>query len=332
MSLGKKQNRLPRNDETIIGKWNGHRYRVLRLIGRGATGSVYLVERRGVHFALKISNESMNVSSEVNALRHFSHLNDASVGPELIDVDDWTGTGGPPVPFYVMEYIQGVPFLGYVQDKGSFWLGVLIVQLLADLEHLHRGGWVFGDLKPDNLIVTSHPPKARLLDVGGTTKIGRAVKEYTEFYDRGYWGCGLRKAEPTYDLFSIGMIMIHALYGRRFPKKEGEGLQQLTHQLASFPPLYQRVIKKALNGTYSSAADMKKELSSGLSEKVVRQAPKRARSHAATRRRPVHTSRQNKQVRKKKTKKKLWKTIVKETLWIGVILSALYVCILLLYR
>ena len=81
-----------------------------------------------------------------------------------------------------------------------------------DLDKLHENGWVFGDLKPENLIVTGPPPKIRCIDVGGTTIQGRAIKEFTEFYDRGYWGLGSRKAEPTYDLFAVAMIMINTAY------------------------------------------------------------------------------------------------------------------------
>ena len=67
------------------------------------------------------------------------------------------------------------------------------MQLLNDLDKLHQNGWVFGDLKPENLIVTGPPPKIRCIDVGGTTIKGRAIKEFTEFYDRGYWGLGQEK-------------------------------------------------------------------------------------------------------------------------------------------
>lgn len=58
---------------------------------------------------------------------------------------------------------------------------MLISQLLSSLSAIHREGWVFGDLKPENLIVTGPPPQIRCIDVGGTTKEGRAIKEYTEF-------------------------------------------------------------------------------------------------------------------------------------------------------
>ena len=70
------------------------------------------------------------------------------------------------------------------------------------------------------------PSRIRCIDVGGTTIQGRAIKEFTEFYDRGYWGLGTRKAEPAYDLFAVAMIMINTAYPKRFNKKTG-GISQL---------------------------------------------------------------------------------------------------------
>ncbi|WP_347836547.1 hypothetical protein [Gracilibacillus sp. JCM 18860] len=55
----------------------------------------------------------------------------------------------------------------------------------------------------DNLIVSRNPVRLRWVDVGGTTLIGRSIKEYTEFYDRAYWQMGTRRAEPSYDLFAL---------------------------------------------------------------------------------------------------------------------------------
>lgn len=81
-----------------------------------------------------------------------------------------------------MEYVRGPLLLDFVKQKGDEWIVVLMVQLLSNLAHLHQEGWIFGDLKPDNLIVSGPPATIRCIDVGGTTKAGRAIKEYTEFF------------------------------------------------------------------------------------------------------------------------------------------------------
>ena len=175
-------------------------------------------------------------------------------------MDDWERKSGI-VFFYVMEYIKGPDFMTFIEQKGSIWLQVLTLQLLTDLERLHQNGWVFGDLKPENLIVTGPPAKIRCIDVGGTTMKGRAIKEFTEFYDRGYWGLGSRKADPAYDLFSLAMIMINTAYPKRFNKKTG-GLAELIEKVKQSPSLQkvEVVIVHALKGDYQSASQMRNDL------------------------------------------------------------------------
>src|SRR5699024_9965099 len=118
-----------------------------------------------------------------------------------------------------MEYIQGMGMHSFIRRYGNQWVGPFLLQLLNDLEALHQAGWVFGDLKLDNVLIDIKPPRVRLVDVGGTTQVGRSIKEYTEFYDRGYWELGSRKAEPSYDLFAVVMIFIHVFYPNRFEKR-----------------------------------------------------------------------------------------------------------------
>ena len=72
------------------------------------------------------------------------------------------------ISFYVMEYIKGPDFLSFIEQKGHHGFRSCL-QLLTDLDSLHQNGWIFGDLKPENLIVTGPPAKIRCIDVGGTT-------------------------------------------------------------------------------------------------------------------------------------------------------------------
>lgn len=244
----------------VVGCWHHHSYTILKELGFGANGIVYLAQMNGKHVALKMSDNSLSITSEVNVLKSFAKVQGYALGPSLLDMDDWD-IGGKKIPFYTMEYIHGPNFLEFVQQQHRSWIGILISQLLSDLEVLHRQGWVFGDLKPDNLIITGPPPKIRCIDVGGTTLQGRAIKEFTEFYDRGYWGLGSRKAEPSYDLFAVAMILINTAYPRRFSKTTG-GLEELKNKLKQAQELqpFADIIIKALTGRYASARQMRTDL------------------------------------------------------------------------
>ncbi|MBD8005918.1 serine/threonine protein kinase [Bacillus norwichensis] len=252
---------------TVVGgKWHGQHYTIIKKLGSGANGVVYLAKGKDGDVALKMSDDSMSIISEVNVLKAFSKVRGPVLGPSFLDVDDWEKGNRKPIPFYVMEYIEGDDLLTFIRRKGRHWAGILIVQLLDILEQMHKQGWVFGDLKPENLIVSPPRTRIRCIDVGGTTKEGRSIKEFTEFFDRGYWGLGSRKAEPSYDIFSTAMLMINIYYPGRFTRK-GNGLAQLKEmikrdsEIHSFEP----VLLKALEGKYQNAGEMKNELLRKLS-------------------------------------------------------------------
>ncbi|HZG69928.1 MAG TPA: serine/threonine-protein kinase [Chondromyces sp.] len=283
MNTSKNLCKFPRG--TIVkGKWQKQQYTIIKELGHGANGVVYLVAAKDGYAALKMSSNSLSITSEVNVLKSFTKVQGSALGPSLLDVDDWINQGSQ-TSFYVMEYIQGPDLLAFIKIKGGSWIGVLLLQLLENLEAIHREGWVFGDLKPENLLVTGPPYRLRCIDVGGTTRKGRAIKEFTEFFDRGYWNAGSRKAEPSYDLFSAAMIAVNLACQRRFDRKE-DGLKQVLEVVDQRPELqsFRWVIKKALKGEYMSASSMRMELMDSLStSRQDKQSSKKANKNVQSR-------------------------------------------------
>jgi serine/threonine protein kinase len=189
----------------LVGKWKGQKYTVEQLLGEGANGRVYLVRQGKSTYALKVGYQTLDLQSEVNVLQALSKSK-AGQSPFLIDVDDLQ-VQGEVLPFYVMQYIKGYHIQDYINKHGSDWLYLIGTHLLKQLTELHRFGWVFGDLKLENIIVTDFG-KVELIDYGGTTEIGKSVKQFTEIYDRGYWNSGSRSADLGYDLFSMAVLFI----------------------------------------------------------------------------------------------------------------------------
>ncbi|MFS0749639.1 serine/threonine protein kinase [Oceanobacillus sp. 1P07AA] len=261
-----------RPQQQIRGKWHHKSYTVIRRLGAGAIGSVYLCDYLGKPVALKISEKGSSMTVEVNVLKSLEKVQGYRLGPSLLDVDDWMATNGRIYSFYVMEYIKGESLSSFVRAKGKAWIGVFMLQLLEDLEKLHESGWVFGDLKTDNLMVSSKPPRVRWVDVGGTTKVGRSIKEYTEFYDRGYWGMGTRKAEPSYDLFALAMVFLNIYYPRRFDRVKDSSEKLLMKKLDQVSDLtpYRPLLQKAIRGKYTTSTAMKKDLLSLMQQKQKR--------------------------------------------------------------
>lgn len=246
----------------IYGHWHKQRYKVISLLGKGAIGSVYLCERSdGKRVALKISDKSASITTEVNVLKQLNKVQGTLLGPSLFDVDDFILSNGIRYSFYVMEYVKGIPVSAFLKKRSKDWLGVFLLQLLSDLDRLHQQGWVFGDLKLDNVLVTDMPPRVRWIDVGGTTQIGRSIKEYTEFYDRGYWHLGTRKAEPSYDLFAVVMLALHYAYPNQFDrgKNPEQTLNEKLRQATVLHP-YRVCLERALRGHYQTGAQMLNDL------------------------------------------------------------------------
>jgi serine/threonine protein kinase len=152
-------------DSIITGKWNKNQYRIIKELGNGANGIVYLAENKRQYVALKLSDNGVSIISEMNILKAFSKVQGSVLGPSFLEADDYV-VNGKTMPFYVMEYIKGEGYLPFIQKKGPAWIGVLMLQLLSSLSNLHNEGWIFGDLKPENLIVTLPAYKIRCIDVG----------------------------------------------------------------------------------------------------------------------------------------------------------------------
>ncbi|MGG1572701.1 serine/threonine protein kinase [Fictibacillus sp. NRS-1165] len=303
-----------RAGERITGKWHRNEYSIIRELGSGATGTVYLASGRNGQVAVKTGHDSMAIISEVNVLKHFSRVQGKILGPSLIDVDDFVH-GQQQIPFYVMEFLKGETLFQFMKDHKPEWAGILLVQLLTDLQMLHQAGWVFGDLKPDNLLVVGPPHRVRWIDVGGTTQVGRSIKEYTEFFDRGYWGLGTRKAEPSYDLFAASMIMINLAYPQRFEnRKDGGGqLKEAVKNSAMLSP-FQSVLLKGLYGKYRSAEEMRNDMVSVLNNKGT------SRMSAPPAKGQRTASRSGQRVKKKKKKR----AVMFETVLLGSFLFIVY--------
>ncbi|MGO4532553.1 protein kinase [Paenibacillus sp. 2TAF8] len=251
----------------ITGKWNRSRYTIRKLLGRGANGVVFLVQRgeNGKHYALKMGFDPIDLQSEINVLKSFqlqrNHeaLRQSGIPSYLKDVDDYA-VRGRDIPFYVMRYVRGEALHHFIRRQGTDWTLLVGLRLLQRLAQLHQAGWVFGDLKPQNVLVSDYG-HVELIDYGGVTSIGRSVKQFTEWYDRGFWNAGSRTADSTYDVFAYALLMIHILEADALKSLAADGLPQLrnVNQLVLLVEKSERLspfrgwIIEALQGRFKNA-------------------------------------------------------------------------------
>lgn len=246
---------------TVTGKWRQQRYRIEKLLGEGANGKVYLVERDRVWYAMKVGMDTVDLQSEINVLQSLAAQRRKGKEAFLYDVDDLQMPGGKEYPFYIMRYVRGVTLPNYLAQHGMEWFPLLGLHLLNKLADLHRAGWVFGDLKAENVMALDYG-HVELIDFGGVTEAGRSVRQFTEIYDRGYWNMGSRSADGAYDLFSFAVLCIQLhepkkllqLMKEQLPQyRSAEELLRLAAGSAGLKP-YSAWLEKALKGQFKDTA------------------------------------------------------------------------------
>jgi serine/threonine-protein kinase len=208
---------------------------------------------------MKLGFDSVDHQSEVNVLKQLS-LSDGPFSRFLHDADDFQSQGKDN-PFYVMKYIKGSKISDFLQIKGGQWLGLIGLNLLKKLTYLHASDYIFGDIKMENILVSSYGA-VELVDFGGVTQKGRAVKQFTEIYDRGYWGAGTRTADEAYDLFAFTVLLMqlsdhaHECFSRHLlPQNRTIDLlkEKLAKEWGTELQSYAPFLKKALDGEFSSS-------------------------------------------------------------------------------
>ncbi|MDQ0063674.1 serine/threonine protein kinase [Paenibacillus harenae] len=251
-----------RRGATVTGKWNQGRYRVEKLLGEGANGKVYLVQQGRTWYALKVGADAVDLQSEINVLQSIAKQKRNGLEPFLYDVDDLYGPDGKEYPFYIMRYVRGLTLADYFKKQGTEWFPLVGLNLLGKLSHLHEAGWVFGDLKIENVLVGDYG-HVELVDFGGVTAKGKSIRQFTEIYDRGYWNGGPRSADERYDIFSFAVLCIqlhepkqlHQLTLELLPQnRSADELQQIVESSQALKPIA-GWIRKALAGGFMNAKE-----------------------------------------------------------------------------
>jgi serine/threonine protein kinase/tetratricopeptide (TPR) repeat protein len=135
-----------------------NRYRVIRKLGAGAMGSVYLCEdgvENNIKVALKVlisenlDDQDVWAKGEYEALTRLRH-------PNLARVYNFGRIGETQDYFIVSEFIKGVDLFSATEYLHYDEVTDILVQVCRALEYIHSQGYVHFDIKPDNILVTRH--------------------------------------------------------------------------------------------------------------------------------------------------------------------------------
>lgn len=219
---GARERLISDDAESLLGQ-NVNGYHLLRVLGQGGMGAVYLAERQAADFhqrvALKLVQGNwldrtllQRFASERRILARLNHPNIAT----FIDA----GAADDGRPFLVMEYVDGAPLIEYC-DRQRLGIAArlqLARALLGALGHAHAALVVHRDLKPANILVTADgTPK--LLDFG----IARLIQpdtapatQATRIFTPQYASPEQLAGEPVgaaSDLYSFGLVLYELCVG-----------------------------------------------------------------------------------------------------------------------
>jgi serine/threonine protein kinase len=218
------------------------KYRIVRPLGGGAMGKVYLAEKVSTHerFAIKfihdylVSDETYyaRFEREINALRGIRH-------PHVVATYDWKlperGKAGS--AYIVMEYLPGESMQQALMRPQPMPLEVVLrvmLQVLDGLSTVHALGVIHRDLSPANIFLADGDPQypsTKIVDFGlakgeaassasdsqgGVTQDGAVLGRAAYASPEMFLG---RELDPRADIFACGMILYRTLAGR-FPYRE----------------------------------------------------------------------------------------------------------------
>ena len=200
-------------------------YRLLRVLGEGGMGVVYLAERKdlGNLVAIKILRDAWlsptrrdRFTAEQRTLAQFNH-------PSIARLYD-AGALPDGTPWFVMEYADGEPVTDYCKRKNCpVEQRLKLFRLIAEaVQYAHQHGIIHRDLKPSNILV-KEDGSVRLLDFGIAKQLdpaGRPVTHTRTAFRQmttAYASPEQLRGEPLgalTDVYSLGVVLYELLAER----------------------------------------------------------------------------------------------------------------------
>ena len=232
-----------------IGPW-----RLLREIGRGGMGVVYLAERADGQFeqrvALKVLKRGLDTDEILERFLRERRILARLQHPGIARLIDGGATDDGR-PFFALEYVDGRPLIEECDARhASLAERLRLFRAVCDaVQYAHRSLIVHRDLKPSNILVASDG-RVRLLDFG----IARLLAEEGGSPDRSLTRPGQQLMTPQYaapeqvrgepattatDVYALGLVLYELLAGRRpysIPAAGAQEIERLILEATPVPP------------------------------------------------------------------------------------------------
>jgi serine/threonine protein kinase/tetratricopeptide (TPR) repeat protein len=271
---------IHQKDGGQVGKTVSH-YKVVRKLGEGGMGEVYLAEDTKLDRQVALKFLSKQFASDQSFKARFKREAQAAAAlnhPNIITIHEVAEHEDR--PFIAMEFVEGESLRDCIARKDLSLDKVtdLGIQISQGLAKAHQAGIVHRDVKPQNILIDKDG-RARICDFGLAklkreimlTKTGTTVG--TVSYMSPEQGQG-REVDQRSDIFSLGVVLYEMVTGQLPFKGEheaaivysivNEAAEPLARYKSDVPEELQRIVDKALRKDpqtrYQSAADVVADL------------------------------------------------------------------------
>ena len=220
------------NMDKYLGTTLDDRYEIQEIIGSGGMAVVYKATDNRLHrsVAVKILRDELaadeefrrRFQTEAQAVAMLSH-------PNIVSVYDVSHSES--VEYIVMELIEGVTLMQYMQKKGALgWKEALhfSVQISKALEHAHSKGIVHRDIKPQNIMII-RDGSIKVADFGiaalESTQEQRSSQTVGSVHYIAPEQARGEQPDTRSDIYSLGVVMYEMLTGRM--PYDGETAEQI---------------------------------------------------------------------------------------------------------
>ena len=232
---------------------NNPQYEILRELGRGGMGVVYLAKNKLMDRleVLKVVNKAL-LDHPGAAERFLREIRSAAKLSHANVVAAYSAVQQGELLAFAMEYVEGQDLASLVKSQGPLPIVnacYYVQQAALGLQHAFEKGMVHRDIKPQNLILAREGKKhiVKVLDFG----LAKATREKKE--DTGLTGEGKMLGTPDYiapeqtldaakadiraDIYSLGCTLYYLLSGRPPFRASSLGAMLLAHQMNEAKPL-----------------------------------------------------------------------------------------------
>ncbi len=278
---GRRPGLKPLSEGTLL---NG-RYRIIRKIGGGGMGAVYLAGDQnlgGIERAVKeMVQSSIEEEQQVKAIEDFkreSMILSTLEHPSIPTIYDYFFDETEGRFYLVMKYISGGDLAGRlraasggrIDERTVTEWSIQVADVLAYLHNL-PAKIVYRDLKPSNIMLESSGDKIMLIDFGIARSINQTEKGVTAVGTMGYAPPELfsGQVEPRSDIYSLGSTMFHLLTGADpqnnplliFDFQKNPRPRQINPQLSDqMERILMRAVEYGAESRFASADAMKQTL------------------------------------------------------------------------